>query len=300
MSAGRPARAGLVAAVLVSLSLLSLTACKGPRTIDPAGGARPRLAVLVVFDQLRGDYLTRWQDLFEEGGFRRLQNEGAWFPNCHFPYAATLTAPGHASILTGCPPARHGVIENEWYDRAAGEVIYCVSSERYQLVPPAPGSGRDPKPKAASPERLLVPSLGDALKEATGGRGRVVSLSFKDRSAVLPGGHRADACYWLDTDNGLFTTSTYYRDRPHPWVEEFNRRRPADYWFGRDWNRLRTDLNYERYSGPDDGPGEGRAFAQGRTFPHPMTGGLKQPGKDYYQALFTSPFGNDLLLDLAK
>src|SRR5947209_4853420 len=90
----------------------------------PSGAAR--LAVLVVFDQLRGDYLTRWDGLFGEGGFHRLEQEGAWFQNCHYPYAHTVTAAGHASMLTGCSPATHGIVANEWRDRASGEEVYCV------------------------------------------------------------------------------------------------------------------------------------------------------------------------------
>src|SRR5207253_731415 len=137
---------------------------------------RVRLAVLVVFDQLRADYLTRWDNLFGSGGFRRLKAEGAWFPDCHYPYADTVTAAGHASLATGCSPSKHGIIAHDWYDRAAAAPVYCVSSARYPLVPPRPGaSERDSSGKdgGASPERLLRPTLADALKAATGGKGRV-------------------------------------------------------------------------------------------------------------------------------
>jgi predicted AlkP superfamily pyrophosphatase or phosphodiesterase len=292
-----------LAALASFCGLLCLASCGAhvPREAAAAPDAddgRPRLAVVVVFDQLRGDYLTRWNDLFGQEGFRRLERDGAWFQNCHYPYAETVTGAGHASIATGCSPATHGIISNDWYDRAAGEAVNCVESDRYRQVPPA---GRQTKkPTGVSPERLLAPTLGDALKAATGGQGRVVSLSFKDRSAALPGGRQPDACYWLDATTGTFVTSTYYRDRLPSWVEELNRRRTADRWFGHDWTRLRPGLDYERWSGPDDVAGEGRGIFQGRTFPHPMTGGLRSPGGLYYQALYTSPFGNDLLLDLVE
>ncbi len=271
----------------------------------PATDGRPRLLVLVVFDQLRGDYPARWQNEFGEGGFRRLQNEGAWYTECHYPFAGTLTAAGHAAVLTGCSPDKHGIVGNDWYDRAAGGPVYCVASPRHTRVPPAPPyEGKDKEKKLAvsrvSPDTLKAQPFADALKDATGGKARVVALSFKDRSAILPGGRKPDACYWLDTDTGEFITSTYYRESPHPWVEAFNRRRPADRWFGKDWTRLRSDLDYEKLSGRDDVAGEGTGVKQGRTFPHPMDGGLKAPGAAYYQALYTSPFGNELLLDLAK
>jgi predicted AlkP superfamily pyrophosphatase or phosphodiesterase len=273
---------------------------------DPNAKPSVRLAVLVLFDQMRGDYLMRWDDLFGDGGFHRLEKEGVWFQNCHYPYSFTITGPGHASVHTGTSAYKHGIIGNDWYDRAAGTSVYCVGSTRYQRVPPLPvkkdrEATTAKKPKGVgAPDRLLAPTLADALKDATAGKGRVVALSWKDRAAVLPGGKKPDACYWLDPNSGIFVTSTYYRDRLHPWVAELNRGHPADRWFGRDWTRLLPDLDYERRSGPDDAPGEGKGYAQGRTFPHPMTGGLSQPGKEYYEAVYTSPFGNELILELVK
>src|SRR5450755_1545616 len=97
---------------------------------DPAPGVKPKLLVLVVFDQFRGDYLERWDPLFVPDGFRRLKGEGAWFANCHYPYATTMTGPGHASLGTGCSADRHGIITNDWYDRAAGATVYCATTDR--------------------------------------------------------------------------------------------------------------------------------------------------------------------------
>jgi hypothetical protein len=295
--------AGCLALALL-LGLFGLTALQtAPVAAPPAAEApKPKLAVLLYFDQLRGDYLSRWDGLFGEGGFRRLEKEGTWFQNCHYPYAYTVTAAGHASVATGCSPDRHGIMGNDWYDRAAGAPVYCVTSDRYQRVPPAPAKkGGAKKAKGASPDRLLAPTLADALKAATGGRGRVVALSFKDRAAVLPGGKSPDACFWFDSTTGDFVTSNYYRDRLPAWVESFNRERRADRWRGRTWDRLLPGLDYERYSGPDDVQGESLGVLQGRTFPHPMngTGPLKLKAA-YYGALYTSPFGNDLLLDFAE
>jgi hypothetical protein len=284
---------------IVAMALLG-TGLRGAETT--AGAPPPRLAVLVVVDQLRGDYLERWKDLFGDGGFSRLRKEGAWFQNCHYPYGFTTTGPGHASVVTGCCPDKHGIVMNEWFDRAAGESISCIASDRHLRVPPLPAGGEKrralKKPGGASPERLLVPTVGDALNEATSGRGRVVSLSFKDRSAILMGGRRADLCYWLDPSDGTFVTSSYYQDRLCPWVDAFNQEAGRDRWFARDWIRLRSDLDYARYSGADDVPGEGTGIAQGRTFPHAITGGAVKPGKRYYAALYNSPFGNELILDL--
>ena len=272
-----------------------------PRREDPDA---PRLAVLVVFDQMRGDYLTRWDGLFGEGGFRRLKKNGAWFTNCHYPYAQTRTGPGHASLATGCLPMRHGIVDNGWPSRASGNEIDCVLDSRYKVVPEFKGQQKHDIGEwpGASPSRLWADTVGDVLKEATGGEGRVVSLSLKARSAILIGCRAAkpDACYWFFPPAGMFVTSTYYRDTLHPWVDTFNGERYADRWFDKDWTRLRTDLDYEAHSGPDDVPTEDTGWAQGRTFPHPMRGSENKLGKDFYEAIENTPYGNELLLEFAK
>jgi hypothetical protein len=278
----------------------------GAPAAEPLRNNSPRLAVLLIFDQMRGDYLSRWEKLFSERGFRRLQQEGAWFTNCHYPYSDTYTAVGHASIATGCSPDEHGIINNSWYERAAGREVYCVATGRYERVPAAiqtePGSAtqqKKPDSASVSPERLLAPALGDAVKEATGGKGRVVALSLKDRSAVLPAGRHPDACCWFDSHTGNFVTSSYYGLQLPRWIADFNRSRLADRWFGKAWRRFRPDLEYAFYSGSDDVAAEGKGFGQGRTFPHPMMGGKDKLSPNYYQALTTSPYGNELLLELA-
>jgi hypothetical protein len=295
----RPFRPALFAAVMTIFGVLAMLGFPDPGQA-PAGGegedtGKGKLVVLVVFDQMRADYLTRWQELFDKDGFGCLQKQGAWFQNCHYPYAFTLTAPGHASIVTGCSPCKHGVIANDWYDPITRQEVGAVKADRYPTVPHLAG-----KTEGAAPIYRLQDSVGDGLQKMTRGKAKVVSLSIKDRSAILMAALRAAVCYWFDTLRGLFVTSTYYRDAPHRWVAELNRERPADRYFGKDWTRLRPDLDYVRWSGPDDVDGEGIGYKQGRTFPHPMTGGLEQPGKNYYEAFTFSPFANEVLLELAK
>ncbi len=297
------ARIVAVLGILAAIVLPSLFALSSTPPVEDSGGLR--LAVLVYFDQLRGDYPKRWDELFGEEGFRRLEREGAWFQKCHYDYANTVTGAGHATVATGCTPQVHGIIGNEWYDRASRAEVGCVESERYRRVPPAARdtseAGRKPrKVEGVAPDRLRAPTLADSLKKATDGRARIVSLSFKDRSAVLPGGQHPDACYWFDPIDGAFVTSTYYRDRVHPWVAAFNRARVVDHWFGTEWTHLRPELDYEKYSGPDDAPGEGKGINQGKVFPHPLNAGPKRLRKDYYGALYNSPFGNEVLLELAE
>lgn len=266
----------------------------------------PRLLVLVYFDQFRGDYLARWSTEFGEGGFKRLINAGAWFQNCHYPYAYTVTAAGHASVAAGCPPADHGVVGNDWYDRGEGRSVNCVGSDHHAQVPvrtvqaPSDDGNRNSR-GGVSPDRLLKPTIGDAIKRGTGGKGKVVALSLKNRGAVLPGGKTPDACYWLDGGTGRFVTSTYYAQEPHDWVMEFNKLQPAERWRGKSWDRLRADLDYAKLSGPDDADGESQgASGQGRLFPHPFEPIEPTAKSAYLSAVYTSPFGNELLLELAE
>jgi hypothetical protein len=267
--------------------------------------APPRLVVLVFFDQFRGDYLDRWKAEFGEGGFKRLTGEGAWFTNCHYPYALTVTGAGHASVVTGCVPADHGIVTNDWFDRAAGKSVNCVGSDRHEQVPARTAEGADEDEKkgakgGVSPDRLLKPTFADALKLATAGKAKVVALSLKNRSSALPAGKMPDACYWMDSGTGLFVTSNFYRDALHSWVAEFNKAKPAERWRGKTWEKLRTDLDYAKLSGPDDVAGEGKGAGQGKVFPHPFEPTDPKTKPAYFNAVYTSPFGNSLLFELAE
>ena len=295
--------------VVLVLFLAAVAATVGfalwPRKTPSPDTPHPRvkLAVLVVFDQMRGDYPERWKPLFGEDGFVRLQTEGATFTNCHYPYATTTTGPGHASILSGTCPDRHGIVNNNWFE--GGATVYCAGSSRATNSCPAP---RRKAKDVGNPERLLAETVADVLRSAHPSA-KVFGLSLKDRSAILPTGKRPTGAYWF---NGQFVTSTYYADHPHSWVDEFNRAKVADQWFGKDWVRSRDDVDYEKWSGPDKVAGEGkgisvttrfdpaRGWSQGIEFPHPNTGGRFKPGKEYYESLANSPFGNDLLLEFAK
>ncbi len=287
--------------ILGILFFLPLPSASAPRPESP------HLAVLVVFDQLRGDYLERWDDLYGDDGFHRLEKEGAWFQNCHYPYASTLTGCGHASLATGCSPDVNGIISNEWLE--GGEEVNCVSDNHYERVPPVAAkvkeadSSRKEKYTGVAPTHLRAPTIGEAVKIGTGGKGRVVSLSFKDRGAVLPAGRNKDAvCYWLDTKDGTFVTSTYYDSGYRNWVRAMNEHRDdhVDHWFGKDWTRLRSDVNYPERSQEDEKIHEALEKIPGGTFPHPLDGGVKKQKSSYYGQLYNSPQGNELLLELVK
>ncbi|MBX7106685.1 MAG: alkaline phosphatase family protein, partial [Gemmataceae bacterium] len=258
-----------------------------------------------VFDQMRGDYLERWADLYGEGGLKRLMTDGLWYTNCHYPYACTMTGPGHASLLTGCSPDRHGIVMNDWFERVQGKQVYCAQTDRTELVYTVPRPALKPNEKdkkGGTPERMLATGFADWLKESSGGKSKVVAVSLKDRSACLPGGLRPDHCYWYDSRTGTFVTSTWYRDRAPEWVAAFNARRMADEWLGTMWTKVQPNLDYEKRSGPDDVAGESMGISRkmSRTFPHPLSAGKAKPDKEFYDEVTCSPLGNDLLYAFAR
>ncbi len=232
-----------------------------------AYNARPKLVVVIVIDQFRGDYLERYHDQFGAGGFRLLTDGGAYFPNCNYQYANTRTAPGHATLFTGTYTSGHGIISNEWWDAQNKRQVSSVDDYNARLVGTA-----DPGP-GASPHNLQSTTLGDELKLATQGKARVFAVSLKDRAAILPGGFAADGAYWIDKNNGAWITSTYYTSQLPAWVQQFNDGKPADKYLNREWK--------------DE---SGKVLRT--TSP--------QPSKGAYEILGSTPFANDYELDFAR
>jgi len=183
--------------------------------------AHPKLVVIVVIDQFRGDYLERYQSEFKGRGFRLFLDEGAWFPDCYYNYANTKTAPGHATIGTGAYTDGHGIENNEWWDasRSYDHKVTSVEDERYRLVDLPAGEADTP---GASPRSLHASTLGDEIRLATKGQSRVFGISLKDRAAILPVGQAANGAFWLDDASGRFTTSTYYMEHLPSWATTFN------------------------------------------------------------------------------
>jgi predicted AlkP superfamily pyrophosphatase or phosphodiesterase len=258
--------------------------------------ARPRLVLLIVVDQFRYDYLERYADLFVPGGLRRLMKEGASWTQANYDHMPTYTAPGHATLMTGTWPSEHGIIANNWFERETGTRISSVTDNSTLLL-----GGREGE-RGKSPRRLLASTLGDELRLATNDRSKVIGVSVKDRSAILPVGRHASAAYWLSGENGNFVSSNYYFDRLPVWVEHFNQRHLADSFFGKHWDRLLPASEYDKRAGADAEPWENlyAGSHDTNTFPHVVTGGLSTPGPMFYRSLDYTPFSNDLLLAFAK
>jgi predicted AlkP superfamily pyrophosphatase or phosphodiesterase len=233
--------------------------------------ARPKLVVVIVIDQFRGDYLERYHREFGQGGFCLLMEHGAYFSDCYYDYATLVTGPGHATIGTGAYTIGHGIMANEWFDPELGKPVTSVSDPATKLV------GVDSKGIGSSPHNLLSDTFGDELRMATQGKSRVFGVSLKDRAAILPAGYSANAAYWIDAKTGAWITSTYYMSALPAWVESLNKSDEAKKYLGREWK---------------DASGK----VIGNT--NPKEGDTK--ASSYYEIVGSTPFANDLELDFAR
>ncbi len=251
----------------------------------------PKLVVGIVVDQMRYDYLTRFYGHYGNDGFKRFINEGFNCKNNHYNYAPTSTGPGHASVYTGTSPAMHGIIGNNWYDKVTGTSVYCAGDNDYASVGTASDEGK------MSPHRMNVSTVTDELRLHTQMRGKTIAISLKDRGAVLPGGHTANAAYWFNGgDEGNWITSTFYMAALPKWVQDFNSAKKLDQYI-KPWTALKEIGTYVE-SGPDNNNYEG--LITGETapiFPHDLPKYWNDNGK--YDLLRSTPFGNNMVTDFA-
>ncbi|MGC4057636.1 MAG: alkaline phosphatase family protein [Chitinophagaceae bacterium] len=248
---------------------------------------RPRLVIGIVVDQMRWDYLYRFQDRYGSGGFNRLLQYGFNCQQTFLNYIPSYTAPGHTSIYTGAYPALHGITGNDWPDRKEGKSVYCCEDATVRPVGGSEAAGR------MSPHRMKATTIGDELRLATNFRSRVFGISLKDRGAILPAGHSANAAYWFDDSAGNFITSSFYRKALPEWVVRFNERRYADSMLAYPWNTLYPVASY-RNSISDNNTYEYTLKGESEpVFPHRF-------GPGDYKAIRRSPRGNELSFLFAK
>lgn len=246
-----------------------------------------RLGVLIVIDQMRPDYLTRFSSEYT-GGLARLMREGLVFTNAYHDHAATETAVGHATISTGRYPSHHGFVGNNWYDRELGRDTYaCADSAAHILGEPS-AAGRSPK-------LLLTDALGDWLKAEHPGA-KVYSVSSKDRAAVAMGGQKPDGAFWYSTTTGRYSTSSYYSAALPAWLDSFNTSQQIDSYYKIGWQKLLPDSSYS-LSHKDDFPSEADGIHT--TFPHLFDTTKPAPDKNYFRALLSTPFADEVTLSLA-
>jgi predicted AlkP superfamily pyrophosphatase or phosphodiesterase len=252
-------------AVLAAVVLLAVAA------FASAYQASPKLVVIIVIDQFRGDYLERYHQEFGPNGFRLFTDRGAYFPACYYQYANTRTAPGHATIGTGAYSPAHGIFSNEWWDPAQKRVVSSVEDGSTKLI------GAEAEGVGSSPHNLLAGTLGDELRLATQGQSRVYGIALKDRAAILPTGFSANAAFWIDRDSGAWVTSTYYMSNPPHWLLSFNGQGSAKKYLNLEWKD--SDGTVLASTAPRDDNGK------------PVS---------YYELVGSTPFANDYEFDFAR
>jgi len=252
---------------------------------------RPKLIVGIVVDQMRYDYLTRFENQFGDGGFKRMINEGFNCKNNHFNYIPTYTAPGHASVFTGTTPKYHGIIGNNWYDKEIKQSVYCASDDSVNPVGTQNMAGK------MSPHRLKTTTFADENRLFTQQKGKTIGVAIKDRGAILPAGHAANAAFWFHgADEGVWISSSYYMDELPKWVSDFNNSNIPESYL-KPWNTIKPIDSYVE-SGID-----GNAFEGGfkgketATFPYDLAKLKDENGG--YDLLKATPYGNSLTLDFA-
>ena len=246
---------------------------------------KPKLVIGLVVDQMRYDYLIRFADRFGEGGFKRLM-KGLNCVDAHYNYVPTYTGPGHASIYTGHTPSENGIVGNAWYSREDKKTINCVEDAKVKTVGSKSEYGK------FSPKNLKEQTILEKAKEAFGSKS--ISISFKNRGAILPAGSNTNGAYWFDYTNGYFVSSTYYMDAIPKWVESFNQKGITDLYKDSVWNTLYPMDTYNK-SRSDDNHFE-IALNEGRpVFPYNLT--KLSIEKNYYEVFSFTPYANSFLLN---
>ncbi|MCL9682567.1 alkaline phosphatase family protein [Legionella maioricensis] len=246
---------------------------------------QPRLVVQLVVDQLRGDLIHQHQEQFGSNGFNYLLNHGLDYHNAHHPHANTTTCAGHATIATGSYPSMHGVVDNDWYDRTSGKLVYCMEDLKASILPTVHTKTQNP---GRSPVNLKVSTLSDEIMLAK--KGKAFGVSLKDRAAITLAGHAGKA-FWFDKTNGGFVTSDYYYSSYPQWVQEWNKQyKPQEY----SWSLGRPLKEYQNANNPTFHH-DFKSF--GQTFPHHIS---NPPSQEYFTYLSRTPKADQLTADFAK
>ncbi|NVJ46998.1 MAG: alkaline phosphatase family protein, partial [Cytophagia bacterium] len=252
---------------------------------------RPKLVVGIVVDQMKQEYLWRFENDFGDGGFKRLMNEGFEAKNAHYNYSNTSTGPGHASVYTGTTPSIHGIVNNNWYSKLLKRSVYCAEDTTAQAVGGTEDDGH------ISPANLYSSTITDELKMSTQQLGKVIAMSIKDRGSALPGGHLSDGSYWYNSATGTFMTSTYYMESLPQWVQDFNNRNLADEYLNMTWE-LSNPLSEYSESGEDNSKHERGFRGKGNpTFPYNLKELRSENGN--FGLLPSTPWGNTILTEMA-
>ena len=276
---------------VISFLSMALLGC-GTASAQQSNAAaieRPKLVVGIVVDQMRWDYLYRYQKRYTDGGFKRLLGEGFSCENTMIPYVPSVTAIGHTCIYTGSVPSIHGIAGNNFVKD--GKKVYCTDDDSIKPV------GTTSVAALMSPRNLWVSTIGDEMKIASNGRAKVVGVALKDRASILPAGHNPNGAFWFDDQTGCFITSSYYMDRLPKWVEAFNDKRLPEQYLSQKWNTLYPKNTYTESTTDENEYENGIREGVKATLPLNLPELYKKYG---YGIIRNTPFGNSLTLDMAK
>ena len=289
---------------IIKLTSIILFNCLMMQTIF-AEHQQPKLILQITIDAMRGDFLQRFDYLFDEdGGFEYLKKNGLWYSNALYQHANTETIVGHVSLATGSMPSTHGMIANAWFDRHEDRMIYNIEDANYKLL--TAGGGVDKKSEidhtqktakndGRSPLRILASTLSDEIALASNGKAKIFAVSIKDRGAVSMAGQTGKA-FWFSKSSSQFVTSNYYYEQYPSWVEDFNAARHPQKYANSQWQLTRKPDSY-RFINDDDQEFETALPGFGRTFPH----NFGPADNKYFTTFLTlSPVGDELTLDFAR
>lgn len=287
-----PLRRLLLNTLIASSAALSLSSAMAADKSATSAPAQPKLVVVLVVDGLPQEQIQRYREQFGQGGFRRLLDQGAWFGNAHQAHGITVTAVGHAAVLTGAYPYQHGIISNNWIDPNNLASVYCTQDSAHTYI------GEETKSEdGTSPANLRVSTVGDELRYASGNRAKVITVSGKDRGAILLAGKTGSA-YIFMKKTGNFASSSYYMQSHPEWQKAYHANKPQDRFYGKQWTPLLSDAAYA--SDADDNL-VAPALADGSNrFPYTYSSKSGKPDAEYYGKLFTGPYLDEMTLDFAR
>ncbi|MDQ1265420.1 MAG: hypothetical protein QG635_570 [Bacteroidota bacterium] len=273
---------------ILFLSALAFSVSHSEEGANSFNSEKPKLIIGIVVDQMGYDYIGRYKNKFTENGFNKLLSKGFVCRNANFEHFPTYTGPGHAVIYTGTNPAQHGIAANEWADKSSGKLIYCTYDSLEYTIGSNTESGK------MSPRNLLVTTITDRLKFTSNFKSKIIGISLKDRAAILPAGHFADAAYWYDGASKNWITSTYYMKFLPKWVLDFNAKSLPDKYLSQDWNTLLPINEYTASTADENNYESAFKGEQKPVFPHLIS---KLTSDKYL--LQSTPFGNSITKDFA-
>lgn len=191
------------------LAALLATLC-GLESNAQLSNKTPKLIVNITIDQLRSDYMEFFMPYYSSDGFARLFHEGLVYEAAQYPFTTVDRASAIGCLATGTPPEVNKIIAKSWLKRETLRPEFCVADQKY----------------VSSPNKLATTTISDEMKISTGGKALVYGFAENSDAAILSVGHAADGAFWMDDNNGKWTTSMYYPEASQIWIRNYKSASP--------------------------------------------------------------------------